>query len=581
MKYPKLKKRFLTVCLLGAAMGALQPVLTGCVADVDANSKSISDYKDSDVKSYGDLFEVFWSVMNQRYCDLNEHSDASSLDWDQVYSEYKPKFEALKSFRATSDYTQEEIQADNAKAQQYFQEIVGKVLDQHFRLKVTLPVSHASQETVSFRSSLRERGRYVPLDSRWVYTNGQLKSDTTSFGDITSDGFCILGGFLKDAPDTYYLGFNSFSLTANCSYAYHDDYLPTNAANAYHLDQQKIAAKAGELVASQEKRTQVEQEAVALLATVDQYLASSAVTAACGKMMAYSNEGDYYGMADSVTLAVLRSPGIIKSLPVSKDVSTLTNVIKVQMARDNGCKTICTESSFCTWLSKAMAEYLLHEREFYAFWSDVAFTYKHSCVETYRRRFLEPLAEGKIQKLILDLRGNTGGSVADTRLLTDFLVNRTATFCYMRKKEDNNPYSYTPWVPQQIVVTSSSLGRDIPTVVLIDNYSASMSEITSLILKSQGDHVKTVGRNSYGAQCMLVSDNSSSNGGWQGNVTSYLWFYMPVVLTKDVKGNILESVGITPDYAVEEMSQEEVGKIQQNSADARDRDLEKALEILR
>ena len=51
--------------------------LTSCVADNDANEKSISDYSDTDVKSYGDLFQVFWSVMNQRYCTLNEQSAVS------------------------------------------------------------------------------------------------------------------------------------------------------------------------------------------------------------------------------------------------------------------------------------------------------------------------------------------------------------------------------------------------------------------------------------------------------------------------------------------------------------------------
>lgn len=114
------------------------------------------------------------------------------------------------------------------------------------------------------------------------------------------------------------------------------------------------------------------------------------------------------------------------------------------------------------------------------------------------------------------------------------------------KKEDNNPYSYTPWIPQKITVTPKSLGRNIPTAILLDNYSASMSEVTTLILKSQGDHVKTIGRNSYGAQAMLTSDNEASNGGWIGNVTSYLYFYMPFSLTKDAQGNLLESVGIAP-----------------------------------
>lgn len=80
----------------------------------------------------------------------------------------------------------------------------------------------------------------------------------------------------------------------------------------------------------------------------------------------------------------------------------------------------------------------------------------------------------------------------DTRLLTDYLITQSAVYAYVRKKEDNNPYSYTPWIPQKITVTPKSLGRNIPTAILLDNYSASMSEVTTLILKSQGDHVKTI-----------------------------------------------------------------------------------------
>ena len=77
----------------------------------------------------------------------------------------------------------------------------------------------------------------------------------------------------------------------------------------------------------------------------------------------------------------------------------------------------------------------------------------HLCIEGYRRLFLEPLAKGEIKKLILDFRGNGGGSVIDTRLLTDYLITQSAVYAYVRKKEDNNPYSYTPWIPQKITVT--------------------------------------------------------------------------------------------------------------------------------
>ena len=555
--------------------------LTSCVADNDANEKSISDYSDTDVKSYGDLFQVFWNVMNQRYCTLNEQSSVSSQTWDQVYKEYKPKFDALKTFQHTSAFTQQEIQEDNAKAKQYFQEIINKIIDQHFYVKITLPVSHSSMETVRFNSTLRNKTEYFPLNAHWNHTRDQLNLDGTAFGEITSDGFCIMGGYLKEQPGTYYLGFNKFALYENCFHEYQKTYLPGNAASTYHLDASTISAKAKALIADDGKREKAEQQAAQLLADMDSYLASDDAAKACEKMAAYSNQGDYSGLYALASQAYEVAPGLLKLLPITAEASGMGEQIRQKLQGDARYQQLLSASGFANWYCQALADYLWHERELYAYWSDLKFTYNHLCVEGYRRLFLEPLAKGEIKKLILDFRGNGGGSVIDTRLLTDYLITQTAVYAYVRKKEDNNPYSYTPWIPQKITVTPKSLGRNIPTAILLDNYSASMSEVTTLILKSQGDHVKTIGRNSYGAQAMLTSDNEASNGGWIGNVTSYLYFYMPFSLTKDAQGNLLESVGITPDYLLDEMTGEEKEKLYQNDPTAVDRGLKKAMEVLK
>lgn len=555
--------------------------LTSCVADNDANEKSIYDYSDTDVKSYGDLFQVFWSVMNQRYCTLNEQSSVSSQTWDQVYKEYKPKFDALKTFQHTSAFTQQEIQEDNAKAKKNFQEIIDKIIDQHFYVKITLPVSHSSMETVRFNSTLRNKTEYFPLNAHWNHTRDQLNLDGTAFGEITSDGFCIMGGYLKEQPGTYYLGFNKFALYENCFHEYQKTYLPSNAASTYHLDASTITAKAKELIADTGKREKAEQQAKNLLTRLDSYLSSDDAAKACEKMAAYSNQGDYSGLYAFTSEAYEKSPNLLKLLPITSDASGMGEQIRQKLQGDARYQQMLSASGFASWYCQALADYLWHERELYAYWSDLKFTYNHLCVEGYHRLFLEPLAKGEIKKLILDFRGNGGGSVIDTRLLTDYLITQTAVYAYVRKKEDNNPYSYTPWIPQKITVTPKSLGRNIPTAILLDNYSASMSEVTTLILKSQGDHVKTIGRNSYGAQAMLTSDNEASNGGWIGNVTSYLYFYMPFSLTKDAQGNLLESVGITPDYLLDEMTGEEKEKLYQNNPSAVDRGLKKAMEVLK
>lgn len=408
--------------------------LTSCVADNDANEKSISDYSDTDVKSYGDLFQVFWSVMNQRYCTLNEQSAVSSQTWDQVYKEYKPKFDALKTFQHTPAFTQQEIQEDNAKAKQYFQEIIDKIIDQHFYVKITLPVSHSSTETVRFNSTLRNKTEYFPLNAHWNHTRDQLNLDGTAFGEITSDGFCIMGGYLKEQPGTYYLGFNKFALYENCFHEYQKTYLPSNAASTYHLDASTITAKAKELIADAANREKAEQQAAQLLADMDSYLSSDDVAKACEKMAAYSNQGDYSGLYALASEAYEKSPNLLKLLPITSDASGMGEQIRQKLQGDARYQQLLSASAFASWYCQALADYLWHERELYAYWSDLKFTYNHLCVEGYRRLFLEPLAKGEIKKLILDFRGNGGGSVIDTRLLTDYLITQTAVYAYVRKK---------------------------------------------------------------------------------------------------------------------------------------------------
>lgn len=578
IKYTTGVLRFFCGCLLITTVTALS--FTSCVNDIDANSKSVANYTNSDIKSYGDLFNVFWSVMNQRYCGFNEQVGISSLDWEQVYNEYKPKFDSLKTFQHSMDFTQEAIQADNALAKEYFQAIVDKIIDQHYYVKVTLPLSYSSTETVTFRSTLAERPDKLPLSDHFSYTHAQLAQDSTLFYDIQSTSFYILGGFLKSQPGTYYLGFSNFLLNTNCLYDYKKSYLPINAKNNYHLDSLTIANKAQEL-ASAEGREAAEQLAQNFLAASNRYLNSEAATLASEKMAAYSNDGNYYDMNEWVQQAYNIAPTLFKKLTITKAPTNTISKIYTLLMKDSRYKPLLDESNFSKWFLQAWADYLWREREFYDYWTDLTFTQKHTSVETYRRKFLEPLKRGDIQKLILDLRGNGGGYVQDTRLLTDYLVSKTAVYAYMRKKEDNNPYSYTPWVPQQITVTPKSLGRNIPTAILIDNGSASMSEATTLILKSQGDHAKAIGRNSYGAQSMLTADNTASSGGWNGAVTNYLYFYMPYTLTKDAQGNLLESVGITPDYLIDPMTTEELQNLRLNTEDAIDRAFEKAKEILK
>ena len=71
-------------------------------------------------KSWSAVFESYWNGMNYSYAFW----DIDSTDWDQVYREYKPRFEGLEFKNAE----------DSLKVKELFEEIVGNLIDQHYGL---------------------------------------------------------------------------------------------------------------------------------------------------------------------------------------------------------------------------------------------------------------------------------------------------------------------------------------------------------------------------------------------------------------------------------------------------------------
>ncbi len=98
------------------------------------------------------------------------------------------------------------------------------------------------------------------------------------------------------------------------------------------------------------------------------------------------------------------------------------------------------------------------------------------------------LKNKKIKGLLLDLRGNPGGQLKPSVQVADLFLNKGLIVRYKIKTEPS---------PQEISATSSSSLPDFPLVVLIDEYSASASEIVAGALK---DHKRAtlVGRKTFG-----------------------------------------------------------------------------------
>ena len=151
-------------------------ISSSCVEDVTESTKEPTRYTANDIKSYSDLFDVFWNTMNQKY---NYFYEQSSFNWETVYNEYAPKFKKLKTFNRDKQYSKAEISEDCNKAIEYFTEIIDPIIDRHFYVKISLPVSHSFIRNVYFHGGMKSKEKIYtyPFELKYEYNLKQEYSD--------------------------------------------------------------------------------------------------------------------------------------------------------------------------------------------------------------------------------------------------------------------------------------------------------------------------------------------------------------------------------------------------------------------
>ena len=121
---------------------------------------------------------------------------------------------------------------------------------------------------------------------------------------------------------------------------------------------------------------------------------------------------------------------------------------------------------------------------------------------------------------------------------------------------------------------------NIPIAILTDKGSYSMSEMSTMMLKSQGSQVVSVGDFSAGATAGLISNSDEFNGGSQDVIANVMQFYMPVMATKDMSGQVIEGIGVKPDILVEPPTDAEVKEMENSPSTFVDRVLNEAVKYL-
>ena len=112
--------------------------------------------------------------------------------------------------------------------------------------------------------------------------------------------------------------------------------------------------------------------------------------------------------------------------------------------------------------------------------------------------------------IIIDLRGNGGGSVADLAPIIGSLAQTPTLIGYTRVKEGYGRLDYSEWSESWIdCPRTKHLKTPKPIVVLSDVYSGSCAELATMLIKSLPNGT-FIGERTYGAVGGLYAGNASN-----------------------------------------------------------------------
>lgn len=168
------------------------------------------------------------------------------------------------------------------------------------------------------------------------------------------------------------------------------------------------------------------------------------------------------------------------------------------------------------------------------------------------KKALLSLEKDNIDSLVIDVRNNAGGYLISAKEIANMFLEKEKIIYSLQEKDKTQTYKDT-----------TSEKRDYPVVVLINEYSASASEILTSALK-ESYNATLVGKKSYGKG--KVQQTLNLEDGSMAKYTTAKW------LTPN--GKCIDGVGITPDYEIDL-------DVDENNQTIVDTQLNKAIEILK
>ena len=169
----------------------------------------------------------------------------------------------------------------------------------------------------------------------------------------------------------------------------------------------------------------------------------------------------------------------------------------------------------------------------------------------------EELKEKNITSLIIDLRNNGGGIVEEATNMADMMVEKDKTLLITASKDKE----------EHITKAEKEKVINIPIVILVNENTASSSEILAAAVRENNENVKIVGTTTYGKGVIQTIFSLTDGSGIKLTTNEY---YTP-------NHNEINKVGIKPDIEVKLPEGEDFYSVEIEN----DTQLQKAIEILK
>ncbi len=494
------------ICLWGALLLLL--TVSSCRKDSDTfvnyNSGDLVAYANAQ-SSYAEQFKLFWHGMDQNYC-LFAYERTFGLDWDAIYDEYLPQFEALDK--------QESVTDDEYKA--LLTKVISHLHDGHY---------YAS--FLNYKTD--NRVRVHPQQNR---------------NSLTRADFEKAIGFMPNLSYYYPIswgGNGEFKMWNIASTRFNDFY------NSLYKNPDKgvdwLNNKISEL---KFKTNHTEHEAFLLQQYSDLVYALNKIA---DERMLISEAVTYYNQL-VLMYSFLKVPGLRAYDPALSEVGlcAFTGVTKDNIA-------YFYTSNFS--LSLALSETLRNDQ--LPNLSDAGKVMLKE-IETVWRQWFDNvqnlIKSGELKGVIIDIRSNPGGYANDFQYVIGSLLptgDHEIGKVYYKRGVGRFDYSVTMPHSVSAYPEAHEVITNQPVVILTNCSSVSMSEITTLSAKELLNACQ-IGTTTWGGLCGL-SENDAASLNYSGHIgiddKTPVYCKIPQHVLLDLQGNCYEGVGLKPNIEVD------------------------------